>query len=161
MSRTEERSKGREELVFWLREEIRLLEQRLETLKALLAIIEQRELSPTLGERVEEVKAGRRRIARVMTGEEYVRVVFDEPMKVPQEVLTYLGTIEEELRALQARTGEEQLVKLSVREVDGAVVEIRYEPLYTTVEMLKARAALKYAAEAAYQLLKAREREQD
>ncbi|MCS7106952.1 MAG: hypothetical protein NZ902_02475 [Acidilobaceae archaeon] len=162
MSRTEgQAGRTREELVLWLREEIASLEQRLEAMRALLALLEQRELSPALGERVEEVKVGRRRIARVMTGEDYVRVVFEEPMKVPQEIREYLGTIEQELRALQARAGEEELAKLKYNEVNGSVVEIRYDQLYTTVETLKARAALKYAAEAAYHLLKAMEREQD
>lgn len=161
MSRTEgQAGRTREELVLWLREEIAQLEQRLQALRSLLALLDQRELSPLLGERVEEVKSGRRRIARVMTGENYVRVLFDEPLRIPGEIREYLATIEQELRALQARAGEEELAKVSYRELEGAVVEVRIEPLFTTVEILKARAALKYSAEAAYQLLRAMEREQ-
>ncbi|MCS7107780.1 MAG: hypothetical protein NZ902_06755, partial [Acidilobaceae archaeon] len=89
------------DVVLWLREEIARLERRLEVLRALLALLEQRELSPVLGERVEEVRVGRRRIARVMTGEDYVRLAFTVPMQLSKEIREYLQGIEEELKALQ------------------------------------------------------------
>ncbi|MCX8166210.1 MAG: hypothetical protein N3D79_06475 [Acidilobaceae archaeon] len=75
--------------VEWLKREIARQERRLEALKVLLALLEEREVPFVLDERVEEVTVGRKTVARILVGEDYVRLVFDEPMKVPQEIREY------------------------------------------------------------------------
>ncbi|BAN89714.1 hypothetical protein [Aeropyrum camini] len=155
----------REEVLEWIRARIRDLEEEISYYKTILAIVEKGSVSASLpGEKVEEVKVGRRRVARLYKGETHVRIVMEWPMALPEEIEAYLRSVEEELRAVQARTGDiagEDLATLTIRRLpDGTVEEIVFKGLYTTVEHLKARSALKYAAESMYHINRAMEREE-
>jgi len=90
-----------------------------------------------------------------------VRVAFENPVVLPVEVKEYLRSVEEDIRVLQAKSGVEgELARLLIREKpDGSTAEIRIENLQSTIEAIKAKAALKYSVEVTYQVLKARERE--
>jgi hypothetical protein len=151
---------AKEEVLEWLRSKVEELEFELKALKTIMAILDsgQRAL---VGERVEEVKIGRRRVARVYIGDAYVRVAFENPVVLPVEVKEYLRSVEEDIRVLQAKSGVEgELARLLIREKpDGSTAEIRIENLQSTIEAIKAKAALKYSVEVTYQVLKARERE--
>lgn len=156
----EARELTKEEVLEWLRGKVESLEFELKVFKTILSFLESGQ-QPLLGEKVEEVKVGRRRVARVFIGEGYVRLSYDTPVVLPNEIKEYLNSVREDIRTLQARSGAEgDLVNLVIRErPDGAVVEVRLENLQSTVEVIKAKAALKYAVEATYQLLKAKEKE--
>jgi hypothetical protein len=158
-----ERRLSKSELEEWLRNRIMNLEEELKYLKALLAIIsgeesieqDPRRVRP--GERVEEVRAGRRKIARVFKGEDYVRLAALEPMILPSEVRAYLEDVVSEIRAEQARNGlESELAKLEVRlHNDNSLKEIVIYNLRNALEIIKAKAALKHVAEVAWQYTKA------
>jgi DnaJ-class molecular chaperone len=150
----------REEVLEWLKARVGELEFELKVLKTIVALLDTTQKA-LVGERVEDVKIGKRRVARVYIGDTYVRVAFETPLVMPLEVKEYLKSVEEDLRVLQARTGSEgELARLSIRErPDGSVAEVRIENLQSTIEIVKAKAALKYAVEVAHQLLKAKDRE--
>jgi len=150
----------REEVLEWLKARVGELEFELKVLKTIVALLDTTQKA-LVGERVEDVKIGKRRVARVYIGDTYVRVAFETPLVMPLEVKEYLKSVEEDLRVLQARTGSEgELARLSIRErPDGSVAEVRIENLESTIEIVKAKAALKYAVEVAHQLLKAKDRE--
>ncbi|MDT7865529.1 MAG: hypothetical protein RRE21_01220 [Desulfurococcales archaeon] len=151
---------AKEEVLEWLRSRVEELELELKALKTIMAILDSGQQA-LVGERVEEVKIGRRRVARVYIGDTYVRVVFENPVVLPVEVKEYLRSVEEDIRVLQAKSGVEgELARLLIREKpDGSTAEIRIENLQSTIEAIKAKAALKYSVEVTYQVLKARERE--
>jgi hypothetical protein len=151
---------AKEEVLEWLRSRVEELEFELKALKTIMAILDSGQQA-LVGERVEEVKIGRRRVARVYIGDTYVRVVFENPVVLPVEVKEYLRSVEEDIRVLQAKSGVEgELARLLIREKpDGSTAEIRIENLQSTIEAIKAKAALKYSVEVTYQVLKARERE--
>jgi hypothetical protein len=158
-----ERSLPKPELEEWLRNRIMQLEEELKYLRALLAMIsgeedveqDPRKVRP--GERVEEVKVGRRKIARVFKGEDYVRLASLEPMALPSEVRAYLEDVVSEIRAEQARSGHEsELAKLEVKlDSDNSIKEIVIHNLRNALEIIKAKAALKHVAEVAWQYTKA------
>lgn len=150
----------REEVLEWLRAKVEELELELRALKTIISLLDTSS-QVLVGERVEDVKIGRRRIARLHMGDNYVRVVFENPVTLPTEVKEYLRSVEEDIRTLQAKSGAEgELAKLVVKEKpDGAIAEVRIENLQSTIESIKAKAALKYAVEVTYQLLRAREKE--
>jgi DnaJ-class molecular chaperone len=150
----------REEVLEWLKARVGELEFELRVLKTIVALLDTTQKA-LVGERVEDVKIGKRRVARVYIGDTYVRVAFETPLVMPLEVKEYLKSVEEDLRVLQARTGSEgELARLSIRErPDGSIAEVRIENLESTIEIVKAKAALKYAVEVAHQLLKAKDRE--
>lgn len=150
----------REEVLEWLKARVGELEFELKVLKTIVALLDTTQKA-LVGERVEDVKIGKRRVARVYIGDTYVRVAFETPLVMPLEVREYLKSVEEDLRVLQARTGSEgELARLSIRErPDGSIAEVRIENLQSTIEIVKAKAALKYAVEVAHQLLKAKDRE--
>jgi DnaJ-class molecular chaperone len=150
----------REEVLEWLKARVGELEFELKVLKTIVALLDTTQKA-LVGERVEDVKIGKRRVARVYIGDTYVRVAFETPLVMPLEVKEYLKSVEEDLRVLQARTGSEgELARLSIRErPDGSIAEVRIENLQSTIEIVKAKAALKYAVEVAHQLLKAKDRE--
>jgi hypothetical protein len=151
---------AKEEVLEWLRSRVEELELELKALKTIMAILDSGQQA-LVGERVEEVKIGRRRVARVYIGDTYVRVAFENPVVLPVEVIEYLRSVEEDIRVLQAKSGVEgELARLLIREKpDGSTAEIRIENLQSTIEAIKAKAALKYSVEVTYQVLKARERE--
>ncbi len=155
LSQQSEKAVSKEDLEAFLRKRVQELEEELRTLKALLEYIEDAgKLSPT--ERAEDVKVGRRRVARVLRGESYVRAVPEVPMALPREVREYLQTVEAEIRAYQAKSDAGEGVKLVIRErPDGTVAEVKFDGLFTTLEVLKAKAALKYAMETAYEVYRA------
>ena len=158
-----EKMLSRGELEEWLRNRIEQLEEELKYLKALLAIVsggegesqDPRRVRP--GERVEEVRVGRRRIARVFKGEDYVRLAPLEPIALPSEARAYLEEIVSEIRADQARSGHEsELAKLEISlDNDNSIREILIYNLRNALEIIKAKAALKHVAEVAWQYTKA------
>lgn len=164
MSQQNEKSVSKETLEAYLRKRIGELEEELKALKAMLDYIEDAgRPSPT--EREEEVKVGRRRVARLYRGESYVRVVPEVPMALPKEVREYLDSVEAEIKAYQARDAQEaggpqgEGVKLIIRDrPDGSVAEVKFDGLYSTLEFLKAKAALKYSMEVSYEVYKAQVR---
>ncbi len=150
----------REELIEYLKRRLAELEEEVRLLRALLDALERGGIAQGAlpGEKVEEVRVGRRRVARLYRGESHMRLVFDEPMPMPEEVEAYLRTVEDEIRGSQARSGAveaQDLAKLSIEEGPGGVVEIRFTGIYTTIEHLKVRAALKYVAETLYEFSRA------
>ncbi|MEB3859907.1 MAG: hypothetical protein LRS43_01710 [Desulfurococcales archaeon] len=152
---------SREEVLEWAKKRIEELEVELRVLKAIVSMIETPG-RPVMGEKVEEVKAGRKRIARVYRGDSYVRMVPEVPLPLPIEVKEYLESVVREIRDSQARAGvpEEERAKLYVRErPDQSILEAGIENLYSTIDLIKARAALKYSAELAYQVYKSSQSE--
>ncbi len=154
---------SRSDVEQWIRDRIAELEEEISYLKALLAMLtggqdggaDPRRVRP--GERVEEVRVGRRKIARVFKGEDYVRLAPLEPLALPPEARAYLEEVVSEIRAEQARSGhEESLARLEVRESEEkGLLEARIEGLKNTLEVIKAKAALKHVAEVAWQYTKA------
>lgn len=163
MSQARERGKGapaREELLEWIDERINELEVELKVLKAIKQLLEEPG-GPLHGEKSEDVRVGKRRIARIYRGEDYVRLVFDYPTALPPEIREYLNGVEGELRSSQAKSGVEsgELARLAIRErPDGTLAEIKFENLHSTIELLKVKAALKYSAEMTYHIDRARSR---
>ena len=155
----EPRTASREEMVEWVKKRIAELEEELRVLRGLLSMVESPG-RPVLGEKVEEVKVGRRRIAKVYRGDSYVRMVPELPLPLPLEVREYLESVVREIRESQARAGvsEDERARLYVKErPDQSVSEAGIENLYSTIDLIKARAALKYSAELAYQVYKSQE----
>lgn len=157
MSQQQSKAVNKEDLEAYVRKRVEELEEELRVLKTLLEYLEDAgKASPT--ERVEDVKVGRRRVARILRGDSYVRSVPELPMALPREIKEYLQTVEAEIRSYQARSGSGpgEGVKLIVKErPDGTVAEIKFDGLFTTLEVLKAKAALKYAMETAYEVYRA------
>jgi hypothetical protein len=158
---------SRRELEQWLRERIARLEEELRMLRSLLAIVTGGEPEarldprrPRPGERVEDVRVGRKRVARVFRGEGYVRLAALEPLALPQDVREYLESVVAEIRAQQARGGrEDDLATLEIHtRPDGSLEEATIRNLYNTLEAIKAKAALKHAAETAYLYTRAAEK---
>ncbi len=152
---------SKEELIAWLRNKIEELEEELRMLREMLSMLEGGSgWKP--GEKPEEVKVGRRRIAVVYRGDNYVRVVPNYPMPNAAEIRSYLEEILNEIREIQARAGASdvgELAKLSVKtSPDDAIIEIVYENLHTAVELLKAKAALKHVVDLGWQIYKAKEK---
>ena len=154
---------GRERIIEYLKNRVRELEEELEVLRRLLELAEKGAAADALpGERLEEIKVGRKRVARLFKGDSYMRLVFEEPVPLPEEVEAYLRSVEEELREQQAKSGDvegDALARMSLEYgPGGGVVEVRFSGLYTTIDHLKVRAALKYAAETVHVIVKARSR---
>ncbi len=149
---------SKEEIANWIRARIKEVEEELRILKSMLNMIEDTgRLS--INEKVEEVKMGKRRIAKMYRGEGYIRVVPEFDGHLPVEVREYLESVKSEIEAGQAKAGveEDERVQLSVKEKpDNSVAEIRFDNIHTTIEVIKAKAALKYAMEIMYQIQKAR-----
>ncbi len=150
----------REEVLEWLKVKVEELEFELRALRTIISLLDTTQQA-LVGERVEDVRIGRRRVARVYIGDTYVRATFESPLTLPVEVREYLKSVEGDLKALQAKTGVEgELARLLIRErPDGSIAEIRIENLQSTIEVIKAKAALKYAIEVTHQLLKAKSKE--
>jgi hypothetical protein len=155
---------GDGELRLWLQERIAELEEELSYLRRILEALggqadppDPRRARP--GERVEEVKVGRRKIARVFKGEDYVRLAPLEALALPKEARSYLENIVSEIRAEQARGWEDATAKLEIREdpVKG-LVEARIEGLRNALEVIKAKAALKHVADVAWHYTRAASR---
>lgn len=162
--RSERNSLSKEEIITWLRSRIEELENELRVMRSMLELMEGGEgWKP--GERPEEVKVGRRKIAVLYRGDYYVRIVPQYPMPDVSEIKSYLENILNEIREIQARTGVEtgeELAKLNIKSSpEGFVTEISFENLYSAVELLKAKAALKHSVEVGWHIYKARDKEQD
>ncbi len=156
---------SRRELILWLRERIAELEGELSYLRGLLALIEgstdgdPHRLRP--GERVEEVRAGRRLIARLYKNEDYARLAPVAELALLPEARAYLEAIVAEIRAEQARGGRDATARLEVREgPDGWLREAVISGLQNTMEVIKAKTALKHAAEQSWQYTRALARAQ-
>jgi hypothetical protein len=159
----ERESLAKEEILSWLKSRIEELENELRVLKSMLNLLEGGE-SWKPGEKPEEVKVGRRRIAVLYRGEYYVRIVPQYPMPDVPEIRAYLENILNEIKEIQARSGaesSEELARLSIKNgPDGHIVEIVYENLYSAVELLKAKAALKHSVEVGWHIYRARGKEE-
>lgn len=156
----ETKAASKEEIVEWLKSRIEELENEIRVLKSILAMMEGGG-GARPGERVEEVKLGRRRVARLYRGEDYVRLVPEFPMVLTGDIRSYLNSIVSEIVESQARQGvpEEERARLEVKESpEGSVSEVRVEGLKSTLDTLKARAALKFAAEMAWEVYRAQRR---
>lgn len=154
---------SKEEVISWIKHRIEELENELRVLRSILAHYEDAgggRASPD--EKVEEIKVGRRRIARLYVGESHVRLVPEFEMALLGDLKEYLEETVEEIREKQAREGvdESERVKLTVKEkASGGVKEIIVSNIEGISEMIKSKAALKYAAELAWDIYKARDKE--
>ncbi|MDP8002642.1 MAG: hypothetical protein ACP5I6_05310 [Caldisphaera sp.] len=147
----------KEDLVDYLKKRLEELKEETKMIETLLNYIQDTG-KQNINEKVEEVKIGRRRLGKIYRGESYVRLVPEIPIPLPQELKEYLETVEGELRSSQMKSGiqDQDQARLVIKErPDASISEIRFEGLNTTIEMLKAKAALKYSAEVAYQIYKA------
>ena len=143
--------------VEWLEERIAELEEELRVLRELRELLAGRARAdreslarPRPGERSEEVKVGRKRVARLFEGEGYARLALLAEVPLPRDVREYLDTVVGEIRAQQARLGHTELAELSVAVEDGRWVSAEIRNLHNAVDTIKARAALRHAAETAY-----------
>lgn len=154
---------SKEEVVSWIKRKLEELEAEIRVLKSILAHYEQPgEGRASPDEKVEEVKAGRRRIARLYIGENHIRLVPEFPMALVGDLKEYLDETIEEIRAKQSREGVEEgeQAKLLVKEkATGGVREVIIANIEGISEVIKSKAALKYVAELAWDIYKARERE--
>ncbi len=149
------RGVDREELLSVARSKVERLEKELRFWRSILSMLEGGE-GWRPGERPEELRVGRRRIAVLYRGEDYVRVVPSFPMPDLAELRTHLNFVLNEIRELQVRTGSAEKASLEVRKgPEGSVIEIRYEGLGSAVELLKAKAALKHAVSVAWEVYRA------
>ena len=133
----------KDEILEWARKRISELERELKILKGIIGLIEDKgRISIT--EKVEEVKVGRKRIARIYRGEGYIRLVPEYRMPLPGEIKEYLDSVENEIEAgqvKQLKLKEGERVKLIIDErPDESIAEIRFINLYNTLEYLKAKA---------------------
>ncbi len=155
--REREDTATKDEILEWLKTRISELEHELKILKGIVNMIEDKgRISIT--EKVEEIKVGKKRIARLYRGENYIRLVPDFKMPLPSEVREYLESVEQEIESSQLKQmqlKDDEKVKLIIDEKpDESILDIKYINLYNTIELLKAKAALKYAAELSYQIFK-------
>ncbi|MEB3806708.1 MAG: hypothetical protein GSR73_04245 [Desulfurococcales archaeon] len=153
---------SREEVVSWIKHRIEELENELKMLKSILYHYE--EGAPgrlSIDEKVEEVKVGRRRIARLYIGDNYVRIVPEFEMVLIGDMKEYLDEIIDEIREKQVKEGveEQDQAKLTIRErTNGSIKEIIISNIEGIAEVIKAKAALKYVAELAWEIYKAKEK---
>ncbi|MCE4600800.1 MAG: hypothetical protein F7C38_04465 [Desulfurococcales archaeon] len=153
---------SREEVLSWIKHRIEELENELKMLKSILYHYE--EGTPgrlSIDEKVEEVKVGRRRIARLYIGDSYVRIVPEFEMVLIGDMKEYLDEIIDEIREKQIKEGveEQDQAKLTIRErTNGSIKEIIISNIEGIAEVIKAKAALKYVAELAWEIYKAKEK---
>lgn len=154
---------SKEEVISWIKQRLEELENEIRILRSILAHYEQASsgrISPD--EKVEEIKAGRRRIARLYIGENYIRLVPEFDVVLVGDLKEYLEETVEEIKAKQSREGidEREQVKLIVKEkATGGVREIIISNIEGISEIIKSKAALKYIAELAWDIYKARDRD--
>lgn len=154
---------SKEEVISWIKQRLEELENEIRILRSILAHYEQASsgrISPD--EKVEEIKAGRRRIARLYIGENYIRLVPEFDLVLVGDLKEYLEETVEEIKAKQSREGidERDQVKLIVKEkATGGVREIIISNIEGISEIIKSKAALKYIAELAWDIYKARDRD--
>lgn len=148
-----------EEVLEWARRRLREVEEEERMLRALIALLEEREtLRPD--ETLEEIRVGRKRVGRLHTGSNYVRAVPETPIVLLPEIREYLVNLEEELRSTTLSNLEPP--RLVIREKpDGTLHEVRFDNLQTTVEFIKAKAGLRYAIETSAQIARNRGRERE
>jgi len=149
----------KEEIVEYLRNHIKELEEELKILRTLLAKLEpsavEEEFDPS--ERVEEIRISRKTVAKLGIGEDYIRVILKFPTTLPDDIKTYLESTIEEINNRQALEGvspDERAYLEVKRGPDKTVREIRIRNLYTPLEGVKAKAALKYSVELLYKISK-------
>ncbi len=154
---------SREEVITWVRQRLEELENEIRMLRSILAHYEEPgRISPD--EKVEEVKMGRKRIAKVYVGEGYVRLIPEFEMPLPSDIKEYIEEVVNEIRERQAREGleKEEQARLIIKErASGAVKELIIKNIDGITETIKAKAALKYAAELAWEIVKAKENKEE
>ena len=158
--REEEVSK--EELVEYLKRRIEELEHELRILKTILvyvdpsAVLSQEEEFDS-SERLEDIRVGKKTVAKIGIGESYVRIVFGFPAFMPEDVREYLESVVQEIGERQAVDGTppEERARLETKTGPGGELRMLViHNLYTALEKVKAKAALKYVSEILYQLSK-------
>lgn len=146
------------ELLALVRRRVERLERELRLWRQLLELLEGGD-GWRPGEKPEEVKVGRTRVAVIYRGEDYVRMVPSVRVPDARDVRSYLEEILSEIREMQARGDAPTLARLEVRRgPDGSIAEILYSDLHSAVELLKAKAALKHVAHLAWEIIKAQKR---
>ncbi len=157
--REQEKLLSRSELVSWVRARLESLEEECRVLRSLLAELEGRGATARReAEKSEWVLAGKRKIARIYYTGSYVRLEPGFPARPPEEAIVYLERVVAGIRERQAEEGipPEEQARLRVEEGDdGVLVEARIEGLHSTIDFLRAKAALKYLAEISWELYKA------
>ncbi|MEB3780912.1 MAG: hypothetical protein GSR85_11910, partial [Desulfurococcales archaeon] len=116
--REREDTATKDEILEWLKTRISELEHELKILKGIVNMIEDKgRISIT--EKVEEIKVGKKRIARLYRGENYIRLVPDFKMPLPSEVREYLESVEQEIESSQLKQmqlKDDEKVKLIIDE---------------------------------------------
>ena len=146
-----------EEVIVWVKRRIKELEAELKVLRTILAQFEAGFIEAPLNpaEKVEEYKIGKRLVAKIYIGDNYVRMVPAFEASLPGEIEEYIKSFVEELSESQAKKGAEETATLKTIVLpDGRLREIRIENLARTLDKLKAKATLKYAAELLYRIYK-------
>jgi len=170
LSITGEREKyaEKEEIVEYLKRRIEELENEIRILRSILARIDPTAVGPAEeeardpSERVEEVRVGKRTVAIVGMGSDYVRLKFKFPAVIPEEIREYIESVVAEIAERQAIDGvpPDERARLELKTApDGTVSSIYVVNLGTTLEKVKTKAALKYVAELVYQIHRKRDRE--
>ncbi|MEM1927788.1 MAG: hypothetical protein QXS85_03515 [Acidilobaceae archaeon] len=148
-----------EEIAEWIRRKLAEVEEEERVLRALLSLVEERELSRP-DETMEEIRVGRRRVGRLHVGRSYVRAVPETPIALLAEVRDYLLSLEEELKNASLNTLNPPRLLVKERP-DGTLQEVRFENLQTTLDFIKAKAGLRYAIETSAELSRSRGREKE
>ncbi|MCE4625507.1 MAG: hypothetical protein F7C35_06555 [Desulfurococcales archaeon] len=154
---------SKEELIEYLKRRIEELKSELRILATILAMLEPASVEEPIdpSERVEDVKVSRRVIAKLGQGEDYVRLVPKFPTVLPVDIKSYIESVVEEIAERQAKDGvaPEERARLKVKEgPDGILREARIVNLYTPLEKVKAKAALRYAGELLYQIYRKKDK---
>ncbi len=155
----------KEELVEWIKIRIEQLEEELRMLRSMLArlepgVVEEEDFDPN--EKIEEIKVRRKVIAKIGIGEDYVRAIFKFEASLLDDIRKYIESIVEEVSDKQAKEGvpaEEQASLIVKNTPDGHIKEIRVINVYTPLEKVKAKAALKYAVQLLYDIAKRKKEE--
>ncbi|MEB3756094.1 MAG: hypothetical protein GSR79_04460 [Desulfurococcales archaeon] len=155
MSRLEGKAITSDDLKVWLKRKIVELEEDLHYYKAMLSILEgSMPISPPMpGEKSEDLKVGKKRIAIIFRGDGYVRSSPSFKAFLTSDLREYVNSVVNEIKTMQ---GEESTITLEIREnPDGSLREIRVEGLQSTVEELRIIGAMKYVLQTLYQQYKA------
>ncbi|MCE4614956.1 MAG: hypothetical protein F7B60_05465 [Desulfurococcales archaeon] len=155
MSRLEGKAITSDDLKVWLKRRIVEIEEELHYYKAMLSILEGTiPISPPMpGEKSEDLKVGKKRIAIIFRGDGYVRSSPSFKAFLNAELKDYVNNVVNEIKTMQ---GEESTITFEVKEnPDGSLREVRVEGLQSTVEELRIIGAMKYILQTLYYQYKA------
>jgi hypothetical protein len=155
VSRLEGKAITSDDLKVWLKRKIIEAEEEIQYYKAMLSILEGTlPISPPMpGEKSEDIKVGKKRIATIFRGDGYVRSSSSFKAFLTSDMKEYITNVVNEIKTMQ---GEEPTITLDIREnPDGSLREIRVEGLQSTVEELRIIGAMKYVLQTLYYQYKA------